>query len=177
MNNSPVKLIGPERVKIILECYGADPAHWPQDERRAALSLLDQSVELQTLQQDAIHLDKLLLQTPGDLPLSDDASATLVSRIVEQLPIQQPLSPHSRRNAQQLRRQHWSIAAAAAVLLLAIPVFTQMQGTKPDQAPEQVALADYEQWLWEDITGDAVSKDNETLDFMALVELEQYNPQ
>ena len=169
MSKSPLKLISPERVKTLLECYGADPANWPQDERSAALSLLNQSSDLQAQQQEAGRLDNLLRQTPQDLPLSDDDSTVLVSRIVDQLP-DQAVQPESHSH-----RTHWSIAAAAAILLLATPVIIQMQSVQPEQPPEQLALADYELWLWEDVTGDAIAKDNETLDFMALVELEQFS--
>ena len=36
MNSKTAKLISPERVREILDCYGADPESWPDDERTTA---------------------------------------------------------------------------------------------------------------------------------------------
>ncbi len=169
MSNSPLKLISPTRVKTLLECYGADPADWPGDERNAAVSVLNQSGELQHIQQQAKRLDNLLQLSAKTSAVSEPARSELVTKIIDNLPLQ---SAHSDSH---LPNRRWPIAAAAAILMLAIPLYLQLHRSSPAQPFEQVASVDYEQWLWEDITGDTFVTDNEALDFLTLVELEQPN--
>ena len=49
-----------ERLKEIIECYGADQSHWPAAERVAAARLLDTNDETRAQIKDAARLDALL---------------------------------------------------------------------------------------------------------------------
>ena len=71
MSAKTSKLITPERVERILECYGSNPDCWPEDEKTAALSLIQHSAQLLKIQQEAEAFDELLVageevaQTPA----------------------------------------------------------------------------------------------------------------
>jgi len=190
MNTEPLKIIQAERVKTLLACYGADPHAWPADERSAALALLNHSPELRVQWQEARDLDELLHtgHKRQDVPL---ANAALVSQIVEHLPAQDSSSDISQHNvADKLRPQahrHWPLAAAAAVLLFVVTFALQVESPLPQTQNQQLSSLEYEQWLWEDITGETIAADtndsdddtsnsinsaNNELNFMTLVELE-----
>ena len=72
-----------ERLKTILNAYGADPARWPEDERQAALDLLDAHPEIhQAALDDEKDLDQLLDQLRDDRAVSE----TLQQRLEQSLP-------------------------------------------------------------------------------------------
>ena len=52
----------PERLRRLLDAYGADAARWPPEERDRALALLQSSPALQGLRREAQELDGLLDQ-------------------------------------------------------------------------------------------------------------------
>ncbi len=52
----------PERLRRLLDAYGADAARWPSEERDRALALLRSSPALQDLRREAHELDGLLDQ-------------------------------------------------------------------------------------------------------------------
>jgi hypothetical protein len=54
-----------QRLREILDAYGADPARWPAEERAGALRLLSDSAEAAAMRDDAQALDSLLNQAPG----------------------------------------------------------------------------------------------------------------
>ena len=96
MNGKTAKLISPERVEQLLECYGADPNSWPDDERATASALILHSDRLKQLQKEAEQLDKLLLQADTAVITnvsgkSNNAAVNtaLVERIVKNLPAQE----------------------------------------------------------------------------------------
>ncbi len=49
-----------ERLKIVLDAYGADPARWPDAEREALSSLLDNCAEHDSIGKDADEIDQIL---------------------------------------------------------------------------------------------------------------------
>lgn len=49
-----------ERIKTIIEAYGADPVRWPHDERTEAIAIVEGSHELEELVEDARRLDATL---------------------------------------------------------------------------------------------------------------------
>jgi hypothetical protein len=177
MNKEPLKLIQAERVKTLLACYGAEVQAWPADERSAALTLIHHSPELQALWQEAQELDRLLQSNQGE-PVANPAQVSrLTARIVEQLPAQDSPRPTVTEIHQPQRRKRWPLTAAAAALLLAIGVSLQLQSPLPPSQNQPLAAAEYDQWLWQDITGEDINSDDNTtengeLTFLALVELE-----
>ncbi|MDO8289671.1 MAG: hypothetical protein Q7T44_10680 [Parvibaculum sp.] len=71
-----------ERLRDIVEAYGAAPRRWPASERDAALAFIADSAEARDLIADALHLD-LMLDTA---PMAEPASDMLVSRIMAARP-------------------------------------------------------------------------------------------
>jgi hypothetical protein len=81
------------RLSAILEAYGADPDHWPADERAAALALTKSSIPAARALAGARMLDSLLKQH-GFFDIADqpDRLALLQSTIVSQA---RPRPPHT----------------------------------------------------------------------------------
>lgn len=183
MNKEPLKLIQAERVKTLLACYGAEVQAWPADERSAALTLIHHSPELQALWQEARELDTLLHSGQRE-PVANPAQVSkLTARIVEQLPAQDSPCPTVIEINKPQRHKRWPLAAAAAaVMFMAVGVVVQLKSPLPPSQNQPLATAEYEQWLWQDITGEDISGDgingdnsateNQELTFLALVELE-----
>jgi len=69
-----------ERLKEILEAYGADPKRWPEGERGEAIALLARAPELESAHAEARRLDAVLdtAGAVGDLGLD---SARVAGRI------------------------------------------------------------------------------------------------
>lgn len=177
MNKEPLKLIQAERVKTLLASYGAEVQAWPADERSAALTLIHHSPELQALWQEARELDSLLQSNQGE-PVANPAQVSrLAAHIVEQLPAQECPRPTVTETHKPQRRKRWPLAAAAAVMFMAVGVVVQLKSPLPPSQNQPLAAAEYEQWLWQDITGEDINSDDNTtengeLTFLALVELE-----
>lgn len=57
-------MMGLDRLKSLIDAYGADPKRWPADERAAGLLLLTKSAEAHAYARQAEALDKLLDQAP-----------------------------------------------------------------------------------------------------------------
>jgi len=57
-----------DRLKKILEAYGADPARWPADERIAAQALLETSADARDARDAAARLDATLGHMPAVSP-------------------------------------------------------------------------------------------------------------
>lgn len=79
------------RLSEILDAYGADPEHWPANERAAALALLASSAEARALAQAAQALDQLLDRWQ---PLAADVALT--ARVLAE--IAQAPQPRAWRN-------------------------------------------------------------------------------
>lgn len=71
-----------ERLRQILDAFGADPARWPKTERDGALALLANSREAQRLRDEARRLDSLLNEAGEAIELRLDAKG-LVAAITE----------------------------------------------------------------------------------------------
>jgi hypothetical protein len=70
-----------DRLKILLDAYGADPGRWPDGQREAARELLTRSPEARAYVQQASVLDTLLDTAPLTAPPGLDAAA-LAARIM-----------------------------------------------------------------------------------------------
>lgn len=57
-------MIAFDRLRSLIDAYGAEPARWPADERAAALLLLANSAEARAYAQDAGVLDAMLDRAP-----------------------------------------------------------------------------------------------------------------
>ncbi len=70
-----------DRLRAVLDAYGAAPERWPDGERDAALALVAASPAARALRDDAARLDALL-----DDDVVESPSAALASRIVAAAP-------------------------------------------------------------------------------------------
>ncbi len=140
-----------ERLRALLDAYGANPDRWPPEERATALALLEQSPEAQRWRDASAHLDALLDQAPGY-----EASADLIDRILAAAPT--PARSANRTPAPYrhvTRRVRAWRAIAAALPLAAAAVLVLWALTKPSQTPERanVSLAEIETY---DVPTDAL---------------------
>jgi len=69
-----------ERLREILEAYGAEPRRWPEAERDAALALIGRLPEARALRDGARRLDALLDEAAPLMDLELDA-AGIVARV------------------------------------------------------------------------------------------------
>lgn len=181
MKNSTPKLISNNRVIQLLASYGARSTSWPAEERLAALALIEKSPELKKLLHDAQALDEAMAVTEYDEPPLPKANSQLVSRIVNQLPEQEPIrskvnifQPKPWFNSERFGKlwQHSGLLATGMAMTLLIIVLLQPQpATQYDTYT--LTQVELDQWLWEDVTGETQDFDEDVLDFMTLAEVEQ----
>lgn len=70
------KLVTINRLKALLDAYGASPERWPDEERAAATALIETSAAARRLVEEAATLDSLLDKVP-----EPEVSAALASRV------------------------------------------------------------------------------------------------
>jgi hypothetical protein len=159
----------PERVKRLIECYGGSPQAWPEDEREAGRAALEDSSSLQLLADEEAWLDEALTtgrQAEANQQPTIDLSA-LRQRIMQGLPPQTPAGQHPVRSPSQSTgqqrhrtrhfwhiRHFWAVgtgaALAAALVLMLIIEKPQTQVPRENLA----AQMSFEQWAWEETTGE-----------------------
>ena len=157
MTDDPVKLVTPQRVKELLDCYGGSPDAWPEEERTAALALLDSSSELQTWLEQARLLDQAMNLPTGMTGCAPEQTADLSARILDQLPAQDtPRQQTPRRGRLVVSRpalfhRIWGWPAvtlgAAAAAALVIALLSPQPFTEP-QRPIVTATNGFDDWVW-----------------------------
>ena len=180
MNAKTAKLISPERVAQLLDCYGANPKAWPEDERSTALALIQHSSELKQLQLDAQQLDQFLSAGDSQGVMQARADSKLVAAIVSDLPQQEEavhLGSHS--TGSQSSRSIFSsgnwlgmIAASVAVFVISVSILELKPATAP-QTQLNLSQQELDYWMWEQVTGESVGEDEEPLTMLTLLELEE----
>jgi len=144
-NNSSMTLA---RLHALLDAYGADPSHWPPQERDAACALLTQSAEARRGQEAAARLDAAL-----DLASIPEPSPGLLERILAATPPREKVAPvmmppridanSAKPDRTQPRLWAWQYArvalplAAAAALVLWV-----LHRPEAEPEPNNVALAE-----------------------------------
>lgn len=136
-DGAPVSL---ERLRELLDAYGADPERWPVHERDAALALLSQSPVAQRWRQDAARLDGVL-----DLASVDAISPDLVDRILaatrDGTRRAMPSGTSSRPVSRVTKRPRvWRYAGAALPLAAAAALVFWLQA-EPARLPQPDAVA------------------------------------
>jgi hypothetical protein len=120
------------RFQRLLETYGADPEHWPAEERDLALALVARSATARAHRDEAARLDALLDAVPAAQP-----SPELVARVLAAA----PRAPA--RAARPVRRWPWAAAAASLAAAAALTLWLRSpapQGTAPLTAQEIATL-------------------------------------
>jgi len=118
-----------ERLRVILEAYGAQTDRWPTAEREPALALLAASSEARALRDEAARIDAAL-----DLLSAAEMPGDLLSRVLADAP-----GAGARR-----RTRHWWRAAVALPLAAAAAFILWLwSGEKPAAtAPFEFAISD-----------------------------------
>ncbi len=80
------KPVSRKRATQVIKAYGADPARWPDAERRGVLSALNDFPDLAAAQQSAAALDRLLDLSPSHTP-PKDLAARIATAAVRQPPV------------------------------------------------------------------------------------------
>lgn len=181
MSAKTVKLISPERVKSIFDCYGANPDCWPNDEKVAALSLIQNSSELQELQREAASFDKLLKNSDLEIVTDQAATSELLEKIVGSLP-EQDKKPNSRftnnesshkRSFFDLNRSLAAIAASIAVVAISLSIATMTPESVKPVSSVAMSQTELDDWMWEQVVGESTDESEEPLSMLALLELEE----
>jgi len=94
-----------DRLRELLDAYGASPTRWPEAERASAQKLVAESAAARELQREADALDRLLDALPAG-----DASPALVSRVLGGAP-----GRRARRATRWVAAAALPLAAAAAL--------------------------------------------------------------
>jgi hypothetical protein len=103
-----------ERLRVLLDAYGARAERWPDAERDTALALLERSADARALRADAGRLDELLDLAPVTHPTPE-----LVRRVMAGAPPNIRQRPSVRRP--RLMVAVGALAAAAALIFWMVP--------------------------------------------------------
>lgn len=179
MKKSAPKLISTDRVTQLLASYGAHSDRWPEEERVAALALIEKSSELKQILQDAETLDEAMALPGYEQTKLPKTESKLVSRILNNLPDQEPI----REKVKILQHNSWfgnvwqhsGLLATGIAMTMVIVILLQTQPSEQYDSPHSLAQIELDQWLWEDITDETQNIDDNILDFMALAGLEQFD--
>ena len=126
-----------ERVRAILAAYGGAPQRWPQDERDAAVALIESDPNLGTDMADARDLDATLALHPEPPVLTINPLA--IAAVARAVSAQQP----GNNGVAQHQTRFWPRAAslaAAAVLGFAVGVSGVGRGPAPLDPEDALAL-------------------------------------
>ena len=181
MNSKTEKLISPERVEELLDCYGANPESWPDDERATALALIQHSSDLQDLQREAEKLDLFLLNGADRLTANTPVDSKLVARIVDNLPEQNQAGQYNstsvssassgaRVNLNAWLGSSWIgiAAASAAVFVISVSIMNLQQSSSVSREQPEIVQAELDEWMWQQVTGE-VENEEEPISFMTLL--------
>lgn len=144
-----------ERLKQLLDAFGAKPERWPDAERAAASALIEGSPEAQRLLRDAAALDRLL-----DEAETAPVTRALEDRILAGLPERMaPSGGVAAKASRAWSSRHWlpasALAASLVLGLAAGAVLPGLIGLTDPQSIDQALLAfgDVDADLWGE-TGD-----------------------
>lgn len=79
-NDMKHKELSAQRFARLLACYGADPVHWPDAERAAAQTFLDNNVSARAMLREAMALDHWLQSPASQAPAFTGLEARLLQR-------------------------------------------------------------------------------------------------
>ena len=102
-----------QRLTDVLEAYGADAAHWPQDERTMLLELIAGSPAASDLLHEAQKLDRIL-----DLYSIPEASNDLMKKVLNNLPVPNRLDQFLKWLWPERKSLIWQPALAASLPLV-----------------------------------------------------------
>lgn len=106
-----------ERLRILIEAYGAEPSRWPEDERGAAATLLAESAEARALVAEEAALDRLLARydNPAEGAVNQLALVAAVTAQPQGAPLATLPRPANENRIEISWRNIVALAAAAMV--------------------------------------------------------------
>jgi hypothetical protein len=142
-----------QRLRQLLDAYGASPDRWPAEERAAAVALLADSVEVQSQRDAAACLDALLDLAPVVPPSTELAARVLAATPVQETQTESNHEPMrrlragrryrsgvARRNGTRKRRSRvWPSLAVAASLAAVLWGVWNQPSTRQELQPEVIA--------------------------------------
>ena len=141
-------MMGMDRLRELLEAYGAEPGRWPAKDRAAALALLAGNEEARRLQKQAAAIDGLLDRaTPIGPPIIDAellvASVTATPQKTAEVVTLRPAARRSSGGSFWLKVA--SLAAAAMIgFLVGVSQLTGISDTPTSSSG--LELADVSPW-------------------------------
>lgn len=167
------RLVNPRRVRVLLECYGADPAAWPAEERHAAKILLERDPELQRLRDQALHVDAVIQNYHARHRIHASEISALADSIMQSLPSR---TEAVARPVRTPRSPAWLTGIAASLMLIGLVfIFPRsgpvQEGTSPPITQSADTSGVFAAWAWEDVTGEVMENDVSESDIFPLYAL------
>ena len=159
-----------QRVYQLIDAYGANPEHWPAEERAAAQDLLSTSSELQDVQRSAAELDNYFELDRQYSDISQHQAEMLARQVTGKIASDSVKPSFVNVLIGYLIQPRYTIAFST-LLFVAIAV-----SIYPTSEPEYYDYSQnaFDDWMIEEVTGVTVANDSPTeFGFMELVELEQ----
>ena len=184
MTAKTAKLITPERVKVLFECYGSNPDRWPVDEKVSAVSLIQHSSELRELQKEVAEFDKQLKDADIAAGFTGGSDEQLIQRVVAELPKQEE-KPNPDFTNRTITRKRFLFDVNSSIGLIAasvaiVAITLSIVNLKPQPVQHQivqsasttvVANTELDKWMWGQVTGESADDSEEPLTMLALLEL------
>lgn len=188
-----MKLITAQRVYELLDCYGANANRWPEDERAAALVMIQNKPDLNSKFQDAHVLDVAMGLEKEPNIREQTVDQVVVGRIVNHLPEQLPADVtfiHLSKKFNTIKNYWFHFGAAAAVVAVSISSFLFIQQRDVQQQTSISATATHleknqnaylvitgaqselDRWIWQEIYGEESNDPDEPETMMSLIELD-----
>jgi hypothetical protein len=143
-----------DRLRILIEAYGAEPTRWPDNERSYAITLMAQSAEARALVAEAASLDRLLARydNPAEGAVNPLALVTAVTAQPQGAPLTTLPRP-ANQNRIEISWRNFVALAAAAVIGFAIGWSGLDQDFLPNAAQahavdQALVLGGGEDWTW-----------------------------
>jgi len=130
-----------DRLRDVLDAYGAEPERWPTSEREGLAALIARSADARRLQADAARLDCVLDALPAAPPtpgLEDRILAAAVASPAASPAVASLADVRARRAVHARRRTGW---LAAALPLAAAAALAAWLVRAPDDAPDVQVVA------------------------------------
>ena len=142
--NGVARQMTSERLRQLLDAYGASPDRWPPEEREAALALLENSIEARAERDRAARLDAVLDLAPAEQP-----SPGLIERVLAASPAKRVKARsrpslvclrtgEGRRSTRGARTHLWRYLATAAPLAAAATLVLWL--TRPLDLPRRESM-------------------------------------
>ena len=138
------------RLRTIVEAYGADPRRWPEAERGSAETLVAESAAARDLVARAGRLDAVLAEAVADVP--DAALARLTAATAFPPPRQESRSPTGGGWLNSLASAFWPRATVlASMAALGIIVGLAIEPTSPTVDGNTTIVSDLNADIGEDL--------------------------